>query len=849
MVTTPPKVQSHIIKRPRLTKLLDESEARIILLCAPAGYGKTTLAREWVETLEGPSAWYSSNEVMGDVAAIATGMAALLTQPERARKDTVSRVASLAADGASPKELAARVAAVSEANKWSIVVIDDYHLASSREVDAFLGALVVTTSQRYLITSRTRPDWISARMQVYGRALVVSRSDMAFTEAEGAEVLADRPVEEARSLLRQAEGWPALIGLAATRGRLTNPTSGLIPSDLYRFFADDLHRSAGDGLRSLLFWIALIGARHVRLLPELPTATVDGLVDTAATEGWLVTTPDGLAIHPLLRTFLLAKLRESPQARVSEMVQEAVRLLQGERAWEETLALLEEFPERTLIVPALMNALDDLLSSGRIATIQRWAHLARREHAVDPLLLIAEAEVALRQREEVRAQALAERAAALLSAGDYAARAHLIAARAAHLREDAAGAARNSERGTALAEGVQTRHDALWIGFLRAMEDQKPETVKLLETLEALPRTDDSHVLRIAAARALVALEVNCDVRTSVAISCEAAPLLTELADPLTHTNFLNTQISGLLMSAAYEDALRLTDRQVEIATSQGLEFAVDHALVARARAFVGLRRLTDAAVTVRDLHKRGESASEFIQLASLLNEAKLRIARGDLLQAQAILTLDPSRSISPAMKGEFVGHRALVLAALGDIDAAEDAAQKALAHSQHIEARAFARLARAVIAAQSHTGTDVQRAPLELDAVLEYGHLDAVITACRAYPSLARIGATSEERAQLVTSALLRSHDADIGQKNGLNVPRELRRTERLSARELDVYELILQGLTNRQIAKTLFISESTTKVHVRHIFEKLRVRSRAEAAALLADSRSLGERLGREG
>ena len=45
-----------IIKRPRLTRMLDESGARIILLVAPAGYGKTTLAHEW---LEGKSAaWY-----------------------------------------------------------------------------------------------------------------------------------------------------------------------------------------------------------------------------------------------------------------------------------------------------------------------------------------------------------------------------------------------------------------------------------------------------------------------------------------------------------------------------------------------------------------------------------------------------------------------------------------------------------------------------------------------------------------------------------------------------------------------------------------------------------------------
>jgi DNA-binding NarL/FixJ family response regulator len=61
--------------------------------------------------------------------------------------------------------------------------------------------------------------------------------------------------------------------------------------------------------------------------------------------------------------------------------------------------------------------------------------------------------------------------------------------------------------------------------------------------------------------------------------------------------------------------------------------------------------------------------------------------------------------------------------------------------------------------------------------------------------------------------------------------MPRELRPRGRLSKREQEVYELLTLGRTNRQIAAALFISESTTKVHVKHIYEKLGVRSRAEA------------------
>ncbi|HEY7148412.1 MAG TPA: hypothetical protein VH420_03105, partial [Gaiellaceae bacterium] len=62
-----------IIKRPRLTRILDESGARIILLVAPAGYGKTTLAHEWLEGKR--SAWYRGSPASADVAALAVGIA------------------------------------------------------------------------------------------------------------------------------------------------------------------------------------------------------------------------------------------------------------------------------------------------------------------------------------------------------------------------------------------------------------------------------------------------------------------------------------------------------------------------------------------------------------------------------------------------------------------------------------------------------------------------------------------------------------------------------------------------------------------------------------------------------
>jgi LuxR family transcriptional regulator, maltose regulon positive regulatory protein len=114
---------------------------------------------------------------------------------------------------------------------------------------------------------------------------------------------------------------------------------------------------------------------------------------------------------------------------------------------------------------------------------------------------------------------------------------------------------------------------------------------------------------------------------------------------------------------------------------------------------------------------------------------------------------------------------------------------------------------------------------------------LDPLVIAIRAAPQLGAFMADQTEWRSRLQRLLAGSRDASLAASLGLRVPRAAKTRATLSPRESEVHQLLAQGLTNEEIAKQLYISVSTTKVHVKHIYEKLGVRSRLEAARALRD------------
>jgi DNA-binding NarL/FixJ family response regulator len=222
------------------------------------------------------------------------------------------------------------------------------------------------------------------------------------------------------------------------------------------------------------------------------------------------------------------------------------------------------------------------------------------------------------------------------------------------------------------------------------------------------------------------------------------------------------------------------------------------------------------------------EEPDPWVETYLAIARANHQISLGDLERAADCLFWEPDLRHAP-LKSEYDGYRALIAAARGSVERSVELLERCASRSTHVETRALTALTQAILAVLSG---DSRGAIDWFGSALQTAHRYSIVIACRAQPDLPKVVALHSDYSDALLATLLGSADDAIAKASGLRVPRVPGRGEALSPREQEVYELMAQGRTNREIAETLFISESTTKVHVRHIFEKLCIRSRVEAA-----------------
>jgi ATP/maltotriose-dependent transcriptional regulator MalT len=210
------------VPRQRLDRRLDDSlGSDLTLVCAPAGFGKTTLLAGWCRRRQQPVAWLSLDAGDNDPVRFWRCTVAAL---DRVRPGLSERVAGLLGSLA-PASIEALVTTVlnelAAGDGDVLLILDDYHLVEAQPIHASLRFLLEhqLPALHIVLASRADPPLPLARLRAGGRLAELRAADLVFSLLEAAALLGEAtglPLGEdvVADLVARTEGWAAGLKLA-----------------------------------------------------------------------------------------------------------------------------------------------------------------------------------------------------------------------------------------------------------------------------------------------------------------------------------------------------------------------------------------------------------------------------------------------------------------------------------------------------------------------------------------------------------------------------------------------------------------------------------------------------------
>jgi LuxR family transcriptional regulator, maltose regulon positive regulatory protein len=828
-----------IIERPRLLRALDESDARIKLLVAGPGWGKTVLAEQWARDGNRAVGWFRGRRSATDVAVVARGLvdAAAPIVPGAGRR-MVERLA-VTEDPERESGLLAEMLA-EDLQNWpsdAWLALDSYeHVVASGSSDEFVRTLIQQAPVNVLLIGRAR----SSRTESWARAPQdtheVTKQSLAMTTDEVSELLHGCRSAKGNSVL--FDGWPALVALASMLPNASTPKVRSLGA-VHDFYSAELLSSLEPGLQDCLLKIVLLPVVDRELVEGLLGAAVAHHLWTQSVElGIADERDDRLEVQPLLLEYLQRQASKTPEALLS--VPSALSLYRRRRDWDSSFEIVRLHGLDDELVTLVFDSVDEILFSGRLSTLRDWVRFARtRDSRPHPVFAVLEVELDMRHG---RLATALTKARSLIEtdseSGDVRYRLCMVAARAAH----GGGLAKESlhyyRQARECAPSAAREREARWGELMCTSTLELPDAQELLDELvDSAVTSDASDLIRVADRQLSVGFRLGF-VR-HLSDSRRVAELVDQVGDPFVRGSFLSVHAWALCLGAYYNDALEATRKLLTDAIELRVDPVLPYAYSMQAVAFAGLGKYAEAERSVQDAERvaRRINDQNGLQNAYAIRVRNL-LQNGAAAEACALEPPDLSSAI-PSMRGEVLSSRALALSTIARIEDATELAEAAARATRGVETQALCLTVNAVCSLKARRDDVLERCEMLIEHVFATGSADLAVTGYRANPELLATLLASRRLGDKVVFLIRRAGDEKRAEALGLSPISAMNPVAHLSAREREVYALLCEGVSNAEIARRLFIAVGTVKSHVHHVFDKLGVRSRSALALNAARDR----------
>ena len=233
-----PPPRPKVVLRPRLIEWLNEGlNRRLTLICAPAGFGKSTLISEWVADGPRPAAWLSLDGGDNDSTRFLAYLVAALQKIAPNIGEGV--LGALGSPQPPPTEsiLTVLLNEVATIPEEFVLVLDDYHVIDAKPVDDALAFLLehLPPQMHLVIATREDPRLPLARLRARNQLTELRAADLRFTSSEAAGFLEgvmglDLSAEDVAAMETRTEGWIAGLQLAAISMQGRKDTTSFIES-------------------------------------------------------------------------------------------------------------------------------------------------------------------------------------------------------------------------------------------------------------------------------------------------------------------------------------------------------------------------------------------------------------------------------------------------------------------------------------------------------------------------------------------------------------------------------------------------------------------------------------------